>query len=118
MNASVVQVMKEVGKAINDTFKQSVAKSGPKSAPCGTGIATLTLPTDSELSLYAGSLFDYVVTTEDLTKGQRIANYSIEFQRQGSSTWEMLVPPVHKNKSLSDRPDGHDPRDQYVGHKV
>ena len=25
----------------------------------------------------------------------------------------MLVPPVHK-KTLSDRPDGHDPRDQYV----
>jgi alpha-L-fucosidase len=118
MNVSVAQVMRDVGKAINDTFKQSVAKSGPESAPCGPGIATLTVPVDSELSSEPGSLFDYVVTMEDMSKGQRIANYSIEFQRQGSSTWEMLVPPVHKNKSLSDRPDGHDPRDQYVGHKV
>ena len=33
------------------------------------------------------------------------------------------MPPVQKNKTasahapLGDRPDGHDPRDQYVGHK-
>ena len=49
-------------------------------------------------------------------QGQRIGNYSIEFRRKGGSTWETLVPPVYR-KPLGDRPDGHDPRDQYVGHK-
>ena len=72
-----------------------------------------------------------------VTVGQRIANYSVEFQREGSTTWELLVPPALANGSkpnfffhehvshptqalrtgLGDRPDGHDPRDQYVGHK-
>ena len=33
---------------------------------------------------------------------------------------ETLVPPVQPNSTeglLKDRPDGHDPRDQYIGHK-
>ena len=38
--------------------------------------------------------FDYVSTMEDLTQGQRIGNYSIDFQRKGSQQWETLVPPV------------------------
>jgi len=77
-----------------------------------------------------GRPFDYVVTMEDLAQGQRIGNYSIDFMRQGSKVWEVLVPPVHKKKktpsltasptaspTVGDRPDGHDPRDQYVGRK-
>ena len=117
MNASVKEVMQTVGKAFNDTFRVSVASlAQPTSAPCGPGVAMITLPTDT-VHTDAGSLFDYVQTQEDLTKGQRIANYSVEFQRTGSTDWEVLVPPVIKKKALGDRPDGHDPRDQYVGHK-
>ena len=82
--------------------------------------------------------FDYVVTMEDLTHGQRIGNYSIEFKRKGGDHWETLVPAVQPNTTSAtattgttiiqqeeeegalvkgavgerDRPDGHDPRDQ------
>jgi hypothetical protein len=112
LNASVVAVMHEAGKAINDTFRLNHAgKISAASGPCTTGVAVVDV---------SGS-FDYIVTMEDLTHGQRIGNYSIEYRLQGATAWEMLVPPVHKNKtatsSLHDRPDGHDPRDQYVGHK-
>merc|ERR1712224_548350 len=53
---------------------------------------------------------------EDLTMGQRIGKYSIEYRLSGSDEWHMLVPPVNATK-LQDRPDGGDPRDQYIGHK-
>lgn len=112
MNASVALVMRDVGLALNSTFKRYVARAGAQSASCGKGVQVLELPV-------VGSAFDYIVTMEDLAFGQRIANYSVDFQRHGSKAWEILVPPVHKNRtpSLTDRPDGHDPRDQYVGHK-
>ena len=73
--------------------------------------------------------FDYIVTMEDPSKGQRIGNYSIDFRRKGHENWEVLVPPVvvqvpndsiqsgAEQSQLTDRPDGSDPRDQYVGHK-
>merc|ERR1712217_409926 len=110
MNASVAEVMRDVGAALNSTFGKYVAHaSGVKSA-CGASVIELKLPR-------VGSAFNYVVTMEDLSHGQRIANYSVEFQRAGSSVWEALVPPVQKKTHLQDRPDGHDPRDQYVGHK-
>eukprot|EP01065_Artemidia_motanka_P032943 TRINITY_DN39921_c0_g1_i1.p1 TRINITY_DN39921_c0_g1~~TRINITY_DN39921_c0_g1_i1.p1 ORF type:complete len:524 (+),score=162.30 TRINITY_DN39921_c0_g1_i1:65-1573(+) len=109
MNASVAQVMHEVGTAINNTFHKSVAKVAGVSGSCQDGVLELAVP--------AGGQFDYVVTMEDLVHGQRIANYSVEYQQRGSDEWETLVPHVHKKKSLGDRPDGHDPRDQYVGHK-
>merc|ERR1712050_732121 len=102
--------MREVGAALNATFGKHVALASGVNSACSEGIAELKLPK-------VGSAFDYVVTMEDLVHGQRIANYSVEFQRQGSRVWEVLVPPVQKKKSLQDRPDGHDPRDQYVGHK-
>ena len=74
---------------------------------------------------------------EQLALGQRIGNYSVEFMRAGGTEWEVLVPPVQKKRDeeeeakdekkdyaddvvaeeVGDRPDGHDPRDQYVGHK-
>lgn len=109
MNASVFEVMKEAGKALNDTFGTSVAAS-KGSGDCTEGVLEMILPANSQ--------FDYVVSMEDLSMGQRIANYSIDFQRQGSTTWETLVPPViKKKKQVGDRPDGHDPRDSYVGHK-
>merc|ERR1712217_721635 len=110
MNASVAEVMRDVGAALNSTFGKYVAHaSGVKSA-CGASVIELKLPR-------VGSAFNYVVTMEDMGHGQRIANYSVEFQRAGSSVWEALVPPVQKKTHLRDRPDGHDPRDQYVGHK-
>jgi alpha-L-fucosidase len=127
MNVSVAKVMKQVGRALNDTFRRAVAETTEVlSGPCGPAIATLHLPagaplTESDLQS-GGALFDYVVSMEDLTHGQRIANYSVECQRGAGADWEMLVPPVIKNSSVSvsgvgDRPDGHDPRDPYVGHK-
>lgn len=110
MNASVAKVMYEAGKALNDTFHfNNAGLVSNQSGDCGLGIATV-VPTGE---------FDYIVTMEDLRFGQRIANYSVEFRRTGSKTWEVLVPPVVSNSSVSigDRPDGHDPRDSYVGHK-
>jgi alpha-L-fucosidase len=115
MNASVAAVMYEAGRAINATFRETHAgKVSGQSAPCSDGVATLS-PTGP---------FDYIVSMEELSHGQRIGNYSIDFRRPNSSNWEPLVPPVQprppSNESrmgLEDRPDGHDPRDQYVGHK-
>lgn len=107
MNQSVVKVMNQVGQAINDTFKlhhQGMSKDA--SGPCGVGVASVKVQ----------GAFDYIVTMEDLQYGQLIGNYSIEYRLKQSTKWSMLVPPVQK-KSLTDRPDGHDPRDQYVGHK-
>ena len=119
MNASVVKVMAAAGKAINDTFHKNVAVAPAVSGKCTTGIATLTVPD--------GAAFDYVVSAEDMTKGARFANYSIEYQRAGSSEWEVLVPPcppkgcggsgAPDGGQLGDRPDGHDPRDSHIGHK-
>jgi hypothetical protein len=80
-------LMQAVGRAINDTFKQSVVSQEGVSAPCGPGIATLVLPAGwegsglhsegsglhSEGSVQyseSGSLFDYVMTMEDLSKVQ------------------------------------------------
>jgi len=119
MNASVAEVMRVAGKALNDTFGTSVASLPSTSAPCSSA------HTDIVLDVPRGETFDYVVTMEDLAQGQRIANYSIEFQRRGSSTWSVLVPPVWKtNKTgvqlddtFGDRPDGHDPRDSHIGYK-
>lgn len=110
MNASVAQVMRQVGEGMNRTFGKHVAKVQDVSAPCGP-VVELKLPS-------TGSPFDYIVTMEDLKEGQRIANYTVEFQRKGKKTWETLVPPVQpKADTVGDRPDGHDPRDSYVGHK-
>jgi alpha-L-fucosidase len=111
MNASVAAVMAEVGTALNDTFGSHVAAVAGASGACADGVALLDV---------GGAPFDYVVTMEDLAAGgQRIANYSIEFTRVGGdpAAWETLVPVLNHSKALGDRPDGHDPRDQYVGHK-
>jgi hypothetical protein len=138
LNKSVVAVMHEAGKAINDTFHLNhVGTVAAVSGACGLGVATV------EVTVAGG--FDYIVSMEDLSKGQRIGNYSIDFQRRGSDVWEVLVPPVqpvanssnggtneariqpaagghHGNSGRAegrgkdrDRPDGSDPRDQYIG---
>ena len=61
LNASVVQVMHEAGKAINDTFKLNNAGIvGDVSGKCDAGVATIEVEGD----------FDYVVTMEDLTQGR------------------------------------------------
>ena len=84
-----------------------------KSGPCTTGIA--------QIAVQPGTEFDYIVSMEDMTQGARFANYSVEFQRVGSPSWEVLVPPVHAGSpdelQARDRPDGHDPRDSHIGHK-
>ena len=72
---------------------------------------------------------------EDLAKGgQRVANYTVEFlpadaADDDDAAWRTLVPTCAvfangtvacdggERGALGDRPDGHDPRDQYVGHK-
>lgn len=117
MNTSVVQVMKTAGQAINQTFRQSVVKLDLQTGTCGgaDGVAEVSLPA-------TGGEFDYVMSMEDLSKGQRVANYSVTFQRVGSNTWETLVPAVWAGKAtnpegLTDRPDGHDPRDSHIGLK-
>ena len=117
---AVVKVMAEAGKAINDTFHKNLASVTGISGKCTVGIASLTIP--------AGSVFDYIVSAEDMAKGARFANYSVEYQKEGSSTWEVLVPPCGPAGCgapspdvtagrLGDRPDGHDPRDSHIGHK-
>ncbi len=73
MNASVFQVMKDTGMAINDTFHNNVAITEAVSGECAAGVATLPIP--------AGAEFDYVVSAEDMTMGARFANYSIECVR-------------------------------------
>jgi hypothetical protein len=110
LKVSVFQVMKDAGKAINDTFRQSVVEQVDVTGPCVEGQVVLTLPADGE--------FDYVMTCEDLVYGARVGNYSVDYQAVGGSTWETLVPVVVPNATaLGDRPDGHDPRDSHIGHK-
>jgi alpha-L-fucosidase len=115
MNASLAAAMAEAGAALNATFRApplAALAAAPASGPCAT-------PLIVELPDGGGQPFDYVVTMEDLTFGQRIANYSFDFQAVGSATWQVLVPAVGPPSApaLRDRPDGHDPRDSHVGHK-
>ena len=114
MNASVVQVMRQVGQALKSQRHIQIESRGHdklkhQSSQCIDGVATVAVT----------GQFDYIVTMEDLSQGQRIGNYSIDFRRHGSTKWEILVPPVvpQHPHNLGDRPDGHDPRDQYIGHK-
>lgn len=131
--------MHDAGLALNATFKGVPVAGWVEGS--GTRNTTVGKPIVVELPDGGGQPFDYVVTMEDLRFGQRIANYSIEFQASsyakrlyifptdvdyccmqavGSTGWTILVPPVVTNKTdamvlsshLGDRPDGHDPRDQ------
>merc|ERR1712032_1790074 len=60
MNVSVASVMREVGRALNATFKVAVTKAKAKSAACGPAVVVLELPE-------VGSVFDYIVTMEDMS---------------------------------------------------
>ena len=115
MNVSVAAVMVEAGLAINATFR-SAPVAGFLTGPVNVSVGA---PLVIELPDGGGQDFDYVVSQEDLRFGQRVANYSFEYQAVGGSgEWLTLVPPVVKNGShVGDRPDGHDPRDSYMGHK-
>ena len=121
LNASVVDVMRETGRAINDTFilnnKGLVSHS---SNPCGDGVVVLKVDDPTHEG------FDYIITMEDMTKGQRVGNYSIDYRLTDSEVWSVLVPPVQPipptppslgRSGFTDRPDGNDPRDQYIGYK-
>jgi hypothetical protein len=116
LNASVVQVMHEAGKAINDTFKLNNAGASftIPSHSCSTGVVVLQVAASEGKS----EEFDFIVTMEDLRYGQRIGNYSIEYRLVGSDKWAMLVPPVvagpppppvtaEQPHRVTDRPDGH-----------
>jgi hypothetical protein len=108
--------MREAGQAINDTFKlHNAGAVHAQVGPCVKGVVVLDVEGE----------FDYIVTMEDLTRGQRIGNYSIDFKLGASSPWRVLVPPVQLNSTGGDhdgghegghllrdrdRPDGHDPR--------
>ena len=114
MNSSLAAVMHEAGAALNATFR------APPLAGLYNVSTACASPVELALPGGGGQPFDYIVTREDLLQGQRVANYSFEYQAVGSSVWEVLVPPVVKNASGvpvggSDRPDGNDPRDQYIG---
>lgn len=121
MNASVREVMTTVGQALNDTFfNHNAGKVEGASSPCAISVA--------QIDNINGQPFDYIVTQEDLSQGQRISNYSIEYRAVGSTDWNLIVPAAFPNGTkpnppqrfstgYGDRPDGHDPRDQYVGHK-
>lgn len=132
MNASVGQVMIDAGRALNDTFHRDGAgtvlwEENIVFEKCDgwNGALEFNLTTP-------GTAFDYLVTKEDLTHGQRIANYSIEWT-DGSGEWRTIVPFCEwvdeaKNEvdcsgnsiapaTPTDRPDGGDPRDQYIGYK-
>ena len=111
MNASLAAVMADVGAALNATFRGApVAGVAGVATPCGT-------PVVIDLPAPGGAAFDYVVSGEDLRHGQRVANYTFEFEAVGEpGVWRTLVPPVVKNATaVGDRPDGNDPRDQYLG---
>ena len=109
--------MAEAGKAIRDTFTTPLAAAGPTARDAGEPVV-LQLP---------GKAFDYIVTKEDLTKSQRIMNYTIEYRTAASPDWEILVPAVQPSQGpdhhgggggggrFGDRPAGADPRDSHVG---
>ena len=50
-----------------------VAKLGMSSGNCGSGFAEISAPNGKSLGA-----FDYIVTMEDLRRGQRIMNYRYE----------------------------------------
>ena len=111
MNASVAAVMRDVGKALNDTFGTSVAAlGGPVEATCFGDPVVLEMPPGATATV------DYVVLAEDLRFGQRVANYTVEYEDRAGGGWQVLVPPA-SDAGLDDRPDGRDPRDSRVGHK-
>jgi len=89
MAPGVVGVMREFGEARNATFGTSLASMGPASGDCDDASA-FVLDT-SGAGVTVGDL-DYVSVKEDLTRGQRIANYSIGFRTSPSGPWQVLVP--------------------------
>lgn len=131
---SIVDVMVDVGKAIRNTFTTPLASVGKTATTCSK-------PIELDMQAVKGTTFDYIETKEDLTKSQRITNYTVEYRRTADAAWETLVPAVipsphgpddHRAasssspptsmptspshlQSLRDRPAGADPRDQYVG---
>jgi len=107
-----VEVMEQVGRGIRDTFTTPLAAVAGVTTSCGAPV-TLAIP--------AGTQFDYIESKEDLTKSQRIMNYSVEYRTSPTADWLPLVPPVLPNTAaplpggLADRPAGADPRDSHVG---
>lgn len=74
--------MRDAGLALNATFKGKPVAGWTEGS--GTRNTTVGVPIVVELPGGGGQPFDYVVTMEDLRFGQRIANYSFEYQACGS----------------------------------
>ena len=70
--------MRDAGLALNATFKGQPVAGWTEGS--GTKNTTVGVPIVIELPLGGGEQFDYVVSMEDLHFGQRIANYSFEYQ--------------------------------------
>jgi hypothetical protein len=85
MNASVVAVMAEAGRAINDTFRHNNAGKAPAaSGVCGAGV----------ISVVPSGPFDYIVSQEDLQVCYR-PTYTIEdlqvYYRPRTTTYTIHV---------------------------
>jgi alpha-L-fucosidase len=143
MNASVAAVMAEVGRAINATFHSAVASmaAGGASGACVDGVATLDVggaPFD-----YVVTMEDLAAGGQRIAN----YSVEFTRVGAAADAWETLVPVCVPNATdpaapavcaanapaaaaaasgggggggdagYGDRPDGHDPRDQYIGHK-
>ena len=80
-------VMRDAGLALNATFKGQPVAGWPEGA--GTVNTTVGVPIVIELPGGGSAPFDYVVSMEDLRYGQRIVNYSFEFQARGRSIGQL-----------------------------
>lgn len=70
--------MHDAGLALNATFKGAPVAGWVEGS--GSVNTTVGVPIVIELPSGGGEPFDYVVSMEDLHFGQRIMNYSFEFQ--------------------------------------
>jgi alpha-L-fucosidase len=143
MTQGVVDVMTDFGDARNRTFGTNLGLLGATSGGCGTGHESdFVLDVSSASPAVTVGALDYVSTREDLgVAGQRIQNYTVEYQVAGDSKWQTLVPAptcypwqdkhcvnapncnlnsterVESTGPLGDAPSASYPRDAYIGNR-
>lgn len=95
MTQGVVDVMADFGDARNRTFGTNLGMLGATPGTCGDeGVDSFVLDLASATPPVTIGALDYVSIREDLgVAGQRIQNYTVEFQVRGSNAWDTLVPP-------------------------
>lgn len=119
INASWAAVLREWRQGINATFKSPVAEVTPGAVNCSTPVI-LTVP--------LGHSVDYILLKEDLTFGQRVLNYTVEYQVGNGTSWKPYIdtyswypdglPPSNESLSydgLGDVPSVGLPKDSRVG---